>query len=155
MSSDGRADSIPRRRLVRQRPACPGPSAPLTALPVAETPSTGNANEVVLWAVGAVCLTGHGSFGSQELGRRDDSDTQRSLVLFASFLTPNRQDRDIRQHDTSASVTSFVSTSGPLLMYDGQSPVEYAFQRAFVVAQYTDAAAGSNVTNAAASRPGD
>ncbi|KAG0410633.1 hypothetical protein HPB47_012239 [Ixodes persulcatus] len=41
----------------------------------------------------------------------------RSLVLFASVSMTNRQDRDIRQHDTAASLTSFVATSRPLLKY--------------------------------------
>uniref|UniRef100_A0A6B0UMH3 Putative secreted protein n=1 Tax=Ixodes ricinus TaxID=34613 RepID=A0A6B0UMH3_IXORI len=42
----------------------------------------------------------------------------RSLVLFAGTSSSNnRQDRDIRQHDTAVFVTSFVATSGPALIF--------------------------------------
>uniref|UniRef100_A0A147BEC2 Secreted protein n=1 Tax=Ixodes ricinus TaxID=34613 RepID=A0A147BEC2_IXORI len=41
----------------------------------------------------------------------------RSFVLFASLSTTHRDDRDLQQRDTPASVTSFVATSGPFLTY--------------------------------------
>lgn len=40
----------------------------------------------------------------------------RPLVFFARVPTTNRQNRDIRQHDTLALATPFATTSGPLLM---------------------------------------
>uniref|UniRef100_A0A6B0UQB5 Putative secreted protein n=1 Tax=Ixodes ricinus TaxID=34613 RepID=A0A6B0UQB5_IXORI len=41
----------------------------------------------------------------------------RSLMIFADISTPNRQDRDILQHDTPVSVTSFFAISGPVSMH--------------------------------------
>ncbi|CAN8029013.1 unnamed protein product [Ixodes persulcatus] len=42
---------------------------------------------------------------------RKEMSVPRSLLLFASISTTNRQDRDIRQRDAPTSVTSFVATS--------------------------------------------
>lgn len=52
------------------------------------------------------------SFRSQELRRRDVV-----LILLAGFSTTDRQECDIRQQDAPACATSFVVTSGPLLMH--------------------------------------
>ncbi|KAG0421703.1 hypothetical protein HPB47_002424 [Ixodes persulcatus] len=61
-----------------------------------------------------------GSFGRQQLGHDDDSDTRVLARFFAGTLAPNRQGRNIGQRDIRAFVTSFVSTSGPLSV-DGRS----------------------------------
>ncbi|KAM7315539.1 hypothetical protein ISCGN_005322 [Ixodes scapularis] len=52
-------------------------------------------------------------------GRHDGSDTRVRLCysqLLVSVSTTSRHDRDMQQHNTSTSVTSFVATAGQLFI---------------------------------------
>lgn len=68
-----------------------------------------------------------GSFGSQEFTR--DFFSSRTFA-------PNRQGRDIRQRDTLAVATSFVSTLGPLSVHGRNrtlnTPVRDAFHALYL-----------------------
>lgn len=61
-------------------------------------------------------LTLRGSFRSQELGCRDDSGTRLRSYFLPDLLLPNARSATSDSR-TPACATSFVATSGPLLMH--------------------------------------
>lgn len=64
-------------------------------------------------------MTVQGSFGSEKLGSRVDSDTYVRPWFSPAFFKNNRKVRGVQQHDTPTSVTPFVTIPGLLLM-DGE-----------------------------------